>query len=135
MKNDDVSDEQFDAFLKGEDGLSRRLQALPQPTSSAELDAAIFKRIELALAQENRPEAANDAGDASDTAPVPRLQPSFARRWRVPVGIAATLLAGVFANQVFDASGELKSKAEVTSAIDMAAPEVAPAPPAEAMSP
>lgn len=133
MKNDDMSDDEFDAFLNGKDDLSRRLQALPQPASSAQLDAAILQRIELALAQEQRPEAANDAGEAT---PAPRVRSGLGMRWRVPAGIAATLLAGVFAHQVFDASGDGKTSAMVSTPADMAAPAAAPVPaPAAEVSP
>lgn len=91
-------DAEFDAFLKGEGELSRRLQAMGQAEPSAELDAAILNRARLAMAQETHPAAANDPG----TEPAaPRLAPPFGHRWRVPVGIAATLLAGVFATQAF----------------------------------
>lgn len=93
-------DAQFEAFLKGEDELSRRLQALPQPSPSAELDAAIMQRVKFAVAQQGRP-AANDPGQDSGT---PMLAPGLGRRWRIPAGIAASVLVGVFAHQAFDAS-------------------------------
>jgi len=91
-------DAEFDAFLKGEGELSRRLQAMSHTEPSAELDAAILNRARLAMAQEAHPAAANDPATEPAT---PRLAPPFGYRWRVPVGIAATLLAGVFATQAF----------------------------------
>jgi hypothetical protein len=89
---------EFDAFLKGEGELSRRLQAMAQAEPSAELDNAILNRARLAMAQQAHPQAANDPGQDR---PAPRLAQPFGYRWRIPVGIAATLLAGVFANQAF----------------------------------
>ncbi|MDO8439136.1 MAG: hypothetical protein Q7S67_02720 [Telluria sp.] len=101
MNKDDMSDDaQFEAFLKGEDELSRRLQALPQPSPGAELDAVIMKRVTFALAQQGRP-AANDPGQHSAA---PMLAPGLGRRWRIPAAIAASVLVGVFAHQAFDAS-------------------------------
>lgn len=105
MNNDDMSEDEFDAFLNGKDDLSRRLRALPQQGPSADLDAAILNRVQLALAQEQRPAAANDP---AEEAPTPRLQPNFATRWRLPVGIAATVLAGVFAHQAFQVTQEAR---------------------------
>ncbi len=97
-------DAEFDAFLKGEDALSRRLQAMPQAVPSAALDAAILQRARDLMAQEARPAAANDAGVP---VPGPRLG-RLSWRWRVPAGIAATVLTGVFANQAFQNSVELE---------------------------
>lgn len=120
-------DAEFDAFLKGEGELSRRLQAMPQAEPSAELDAAILNRARLAMAQETHPAAANDPGSAPAT---PRLAPSFGHRWRVPMGIAATLLAGVFANQAF----QQQSKLEEPVVADMVAPAPVLIAPAEELA-
>ena len=91
-------DAEFDAFLKREDGLSRRLQGLQQGAPDAALDAAILQRARELMAQESaRPAAANDAGEST---PAPRLA-RLSWRWRVPAGIAATVLAGVFARQAY----------------------------------
>jgi hypothetical protein len=110
LNSEDMNDAELDAFLKGEDELSRRLKALEQPSPSAELDAAI-------LAQAQRPEAANDASDGvASKAPMQRL----GLRWRVPAGIAATVLAGVLAHQAWQASADLDRAREVSG--------VAPAP-------
>ncbi|NHZ94407.1 hypothetical protein [Massilia sp. CCM 8734] len=103
-----MSDEQFDAFLRGEDDLSRRLQGLTQPASSPKLDAAILGYVKAGLEQEARaaqaarPAAANDA--VIEGAP-PRLAPGLGRRWRIPAGIAAGVLAGVLGHQVYQGSG------------------------------
>jgi hypothetical protein len=111
-----MNDAELDAFLKGEDELSRRLKALEQPSPSAELDAAI-------LAQAQRPAAANDASDGlALKAPMQRL----GLRWRVPAGIAATVLAGVLAHQAWQASADLDREREVS---DMAPVSALPAPP------
>jgi len=119
-------DAEFEAFLKGEDELSRRLQALPQPSPSAELDAVIMKRVKFSVAQQGRP-AANDPGQ--DGA-VPQLARGLGWRWRVPAGIAATLLVGVFANQAFDNSNRQRElPQEATPAlIIMEQPAEAPPP-------
>lgn len=103
-----MSDEQFDAFLRGEDDLSRRLQGLTQPASSPKLDAAILGYVKAGLEQEARaaqaarPAAANDA--VIEGAP-PRLAPGLGRRWRIPAGIAAGVLAGVLGHQLYQGSG------------------------------
>ena len=119
MTTDDkngIPDEEFEAFLKGEDELSRRLKALPQPSPSAEQDAAILKRVKFALAQEGRPAAANDA------APM-----GFNRRWRVPVGIAAALVAGVLTHQSWRAGSDVEKLAEIPYSPPPAAEKPAPA--------
>ena len=116
MNSDDINDIDLDAFLKGEDELSRRLQALPQAEPSAALDAAVLARARAALA----PAAANDP------APLPM-------RWRVPAGLAAMLLVGVLAHRSFDAGGEMAPAPDTAPA---AAPApVAQAAPQEAMPP
>jgi hypothetical protein len=112
VNKDDMSDDaELDAFLKGDDALARRLQALPQAVPSAALDAAILQRARDLMAQEHaqetRPQAANDAG-ANTAAP---RRAGLGWRWRVPAGIAATVLAGVFANQAFRASADLEQSA------------------------
>lgn len=106
-----MSDEEFDAFLRGEDDLSRRLHGVTQPASSAQLDAAILGYVKAGLAQEARPAAANDAtgGDAS-----PRLAPGLGRRWRIPAGIAAGVLAGVLGHQLYQ--GGVRMEGEMTAA-------------------
>lgn len=121
-------DAEFDAFLKGEGDLSRSLQSMPQAGPSAALDAAILARARLAMEQESRPPAANDPGDA---APTPRLAPSFAQRWKIPMGIAASVLAGVFATQSFTVREE-PSAAMSTDVVVPAAPVSEPAPVMEA---
>ncbi|SHH00419.1 hypothetical protein [Massilia sp. CF038] len=123
-------DAEFDAFLKGEGDLSRRLQAMSTGEPSAELDAAILNRARLALAQETHPVAANDPGDST---PIPRLAQPFGHRWRVPVGIAATLLAGVFANQAFQS--QKASDAALVAETAVPAPVlIVPPPPADAIA-
>lgn len=114
MNSDDINDTDLDAFLKGEDELSRRLQALPQAEPSAALDAAVLARARAALA----PAAANDP------APLPM-------RWRVPAGLAAMLLVGVLAHRSFDAGGEMVPAPVAAPAAPP--PPVVQAPPQEAM--
>lgn len=105
-------DPEFEAFLKGEDALSRHLQALPAAAPSAALDAAILQRARDLMAQEARPQAANDAGD---DLPAPRLG-GLGWRWRIPAGIAATVLAGVFANQAYRAGSDMDRAAGMPAA-------------------
>lgn len=94
----DIDDKDLDAFLAGDDELSRQLKALPQGEPSAELDAAILKRVKFALAQEKRPVAAND--------PAPSR---MGAAWRWTAGIAATVLAGVLANHALRESREMQA--------------------------
>ena len=142
MHNDDMDDAEFDAFLKGEGPLARRMKAVAQPSPSAELDAAILARATLDMAREPRPAAANDAGAG---APAPKLGRGLGWRWRVPAGIAATVLAGVVANQSWRANEAAKANdpvldeapaaipgapapVEAPPALQAAAPAAAPAP-------
>jgi hypothetical protein len=117
MNNDDMDDAQFEAFLKGEGELSQRLQALAQPSPSAELDAAILARATVDVARQTRPAAANDAGSA----PAPQLARNLSWRWRVPAGIAATVLCGVFVHQSWQAD---KASRAGKLAVAEAPPEV-----------
>jgi hypothetical protein len=78
-------DDEFEAFLHGQDELSRHLRALAQPEPPAELDAAILARAEAELTHS----AANDPampGVAGST------HPGFMRRWRAPLAMAASVL-------------------------------------------
>ena len=111
--NDDA---EFEAFLKGEGDLARRLQGLAQPSPSPSLDAAILGRIRTSMEQQ-RDVAANDAGEAQAG---PRLAPAMGMRWRVPVGIAASVLVGLFATQAYQSntSRELVTMREQERAAD-----------------
>lgn len=131
VNKDDMSDDaEFEAFLKGEGELSRRLQALPQPSPGAELDAAILGRVKQDLAREERPPAANDAGD---DVPVPRLGRGLGARWRIPAGIAATVLVGVMAKQSFEANPDarLESVPQETTSADVVIVQKVPEEPAQ----
>lgn len=90
-------DAEFEAFLKGEGALSRQLKALDQPSPTPALDAAILASARAAMGAE-RPTAANDAAPADAWKPASALS----WRWRVPAGIAATLLVGLVARQSFE---------------------------------
>jgi hypothetical protein len=132
VNKDDMSDDaEFDAFLKGDDALSRQFQAMPQAGPSAALDAAILQRARELMAQETRPQAANDAGIAT---PAPRVA-GLGWRWRVPGAIAATVLAGVFAHQAYQASADMERNtgmpAEEAQVQPVPAPAPAPAPAAD----
>lgn len=132
MNKDDMSDDaEFDAFLKGEGELSRQLQAMPQASPSAELDAAILDRVKQDLARENRPQAANDAGD---DVPAPRLARGLGARWRIPAGIAATVLIGVMAKQSFESDTEGRFDALPQETV-VAEAVIVPEPPATISAP
>lgn len=129
-------DAQFEAFLRGEGDLARQLQALPQPSPSAELDAAILERARLAVVQQDRA-AANDPGVVQPNNP--HLARSVGMRWRVPAGIAAAVLAGLIGHQAFQQSSDMEPAqmsmddevvaAPATEVAQAPAPaEVAPAP-------
>jgi hypothetical protein len=131
VNKDDMSDDaEFDAFLKGEDALSRRLRALPAAAPGAALDAAILQRARDLMAQEARPQAANDAGQATAA---PR-RAALGWRWRIPAGIAATVLAGVVANQAYQASKDFEGGAgmPVQESKELVVPPEASKPPAPA---
>lgn len=128
-------DAEFEAFLKGDGELSRALQGMPQPAPSAALDAAILGRIRTSMEQQQQA-AANDPGEA---VPTPRLARGLGMRWRVPAGIAASALVGLFAVQAYrsDVSGDLVSAPAMERAADTiiaqeTAPPAAPAPAADA---
>ena len=125
-------DAEFEAFLKGEGELSRRLQALDQPSPSADLDAAILGRIRTSMEQQQR-EAANDPGAPASG---PRIAPVMGMRWRVPVGIAASVLVGLFATQAYQSntSSDLVTVREQERAADavMKEEQAAVPPPAAA---
>lgn len=124
-------DAEFDAFLKREGALSQRLHGLGPDQPGAALDAAILQRARDLMAQEAaRPVAANDGGDAM---PAPRAT-RLGWRWRVPAGIAATVLAGVFAHQAYQTSGDLQGTAGKSEPLEetIAVPEQRPAAPAPA---
>ncbi len=132
MNKDDMSDDaQFEAFLRGDDALSRALQAMPQAEPSPELDDQIMKRVRFAHAQRSR-EAANDAQVKSD----PALGIGTGKRWRVPVGIAASVLAGVFATQLLESErGRRDADMAPASEAVLVSEVVAPAPPVEVNMP
>ncbi|MDB5950049.1 MAG: hypothetical protein JWR65_1904 [Massilia sp.] len=126
---DAMSDAGLDRFLKGEDGLSGELRAMRQASPSAALDAAILDRAAAQMADEMasqaRPAAANDDADGRPlTPPLQRI----GLRWRVPAGIAATLMAGVLAHQAWQASTDGAPVAAVP-APTAAVPSVASPPP------
>jgi hypothetical protein len=95
-------DAELALFLQGKDELSHQLKALQQPMPSAALDAAILAKIEAALADEREPKAAaNDpVGPCAGVTPAVR-KPSFTARWRLPAGLAASVLIGVLLHRGF----------------------------------
>lgn len=83
-------DAEFDAFLQGRGDLAEFLQALPQPTPSDELDAAILADAERAIKRDAGPMfgVAND----SFIPAAQRMTPRYFSRWKVPLGLAASFL-------------------------------------------
>jgi hypothetical protein len=77
---DSFEDAAFDAFLQGKGELAERLRELPQAEPSAELDAAILRRVEAEIAHIG-PAAVNDA-----------VGPGWFARWRLPIAAAASFL-------------------------------------------
>lgn len=129
MSEQKISDAELDAFLSGGDALSRQLQAMEQPAPSAQLDAAILAQAE-ALMEKDRPRApvarmlaANDAGPQT---PASTWRPG--RRWRVPTGIAAALVAGVLAQQTWQAERDIDGVSLLPPAPTQSAPAAAPPP-------
>ncbi len=120
---------QFEAFLRGDDELARALQAMPQAEPSPELDAVIMQRVQLEHAQRSR-EAANDAHTEIE----PALSVGTGTRWRLPVGIAASVLVGVLATQMME-SDRVRREAVLAPAAEVALVEEARAPSMEAMTP
>lgn len=124
MNSEDMNDAEFEACLKGEDDLSRRLKALPQPSPSSELDAAILKRAQEQIL---RTPAANDPGTGA-----PSMHP-LGWRWRAPAGIAASVLACVLAHQAWQERTAMEQAAAVPAPAPAAIPaqieELAPPPP------
>jgi len=94
---DDINDDaEFSAFLKREGKVAQQLQSLPQPQPSAQLDAAILAAAKAQLEASRTPQigarvAANDEVPHSGK----RAAAGFFTRWRIPIGIAASLLVTV----------------------------------------
>lgn len=88
---DDHDDAMFDAFLRGEDELSRRLKAMPQPVPSAELSARILAQAQAAL---TAPAASNDAAIPQPLRTKP-FAPHFLRRIGAPMALAASVAVAV----------------------------------------
>lgn len=90
----DIDDAALDAFLRGEDELSALLAGLDQPEVPAALDARIHADARAALQEPVG--AANDAhADTVGVAPTSAHAGTFLRRWRGPLGLAATVVLGV----------------------------------------
>jgi hypothetical protein len=131
---DDINmdDKDFDAFLQHEGELSQLLKKLPQPMPSADLDAAILAAAKAELEKNPAPQsvaqlpvatAANDAGSPV----VARVRPGLIRRWRMPLGLAASLLVTVQLVR-----WQMKEEQTVPGApavLYESAPTAAPAPP------
>ncbi|MDF3035516.1 MAG: hypothetical protein K0S28_790 [Paucimonas sp.] len=83
--------DELDLFLQREDDLSELLRGLPQPLPPSALDAAVLADAARAVERSRMPlpVAANDAV-VPESARV--KQPSFATRWRVPLGVAASIV-------------------------------------------
>lgn len=96
-----ISDADFDAFLKGEGELSLMLRQLPQKQPSAELDDAILAKAKVELAKtpeapvvatvQSAPQAANDPVMPGKS----KSSGGFVSRWRIPLGLVASLFVTV----------------------------------------
>lgn len=90
-------DAEFENFLQGKGELAMLLRELPQEHPPAELDAAILAEAATALANTSvsarlNSVAANDAAvPASGTGNIP----SFLWRWKLPLGLAASMLLAI----------------------------------------
>ena len=106
--DDSTLDAEFADFLQGQGELARLLKELPQAQPTPELDAAIMADATTALAKSARPSqpavmatpvlltAANDgvgpAGQAGQQPGNISRMPSFLSRWKLPLGLAASIL-------------------------------------------
>lgn len=73
--------------------LNALLAALPQPSPSAELDAAILADAEQALATPlAKPLAANDSANGVLRTLPAKKSTDYLARWRIPLGLAAAVL-------------------------------------------
>ena len=73
--------------------LNALLAALPQPSPSAELDAAILADAERALATPlAKPLAANDSANGVLRTLPAKKSTDYLARWRIPLGLAAAVL-------------------------------------------
>jgi hypothetical protein len=96
-----ISDEEFDAFLKGEGEFALMLRQLPQTEPSAQLDDAILAAAKTALA--TSPEASataivQPAQQAANDPVMPgktKSKSSITSRWRIPLGLVASLFVTV----------------------------------------
>lgn len=114
----------FADFLQGKGELSSLLQALPQPAPAAELDQKILAATRAALQREaasRTPTAAND--------PAPAVSPI--RRWRIPIGIAASLVLTLTVTLQMQQhhADEVTVQAEMLERTERPAPAAAPAAP------
>ena len=123
--------------------LNALLAALPQPSPSAELDAAILADAEQALATPlAKPLAANDSANGVLRTLPAKKSTDYLTRWRIPLGLAAAVLltfnlvgGDFFGHKTaqFPVVGEPLDPPMAPAAADMA-PAPAPAPmQAEAM--
>ena len=123
--------------------LNALLAALPQPSPSAELDAAILADAERALATPlAKPLAANDSANGVLRTLPAKKSTDYLTRWRIPLGLAAAVLltfnlvgGDFFGHKTaqFPVVGEPLDPPMAPAAADMA-PAPAPAPmQAEAM--
>jgi hypothetical protein len=99
-----ISDDEFDAFLKGEGELALMLRQLPQGQPSAQLDDAIMAAAKAELAANPAAPVATvvqptqQAQAAANDPVIPgktEAKRSFTNRWRVPLGLAASLFVTV----------------------------------------
>ncbi|CAN5161630.1 hypothetical protein BH11PSE11_BH11PSE11_17670 [soil metagenome] len=102
--NNARDDADLEALLQGRGELAEMLRSIPQAQASPELDAAILAHAESAL----RGRAASAAPAANDPGPEQSAKRpvSFVARWRVPLGLAASLMLGLHLAMMYQSNQE-----------------------------
>lgn len=125
-KHDDA---EFEAFLQGQGDLARKLRGLPQPSPSADLDAAILAQAEALTA------AAVPVREAANDAPPPKTgkpgKPHW--RWSTQLALAASVVLATLVTLRWQ-NEPVVEPAEPARKIEQSV-QVAPAPQAEAPAP
>ncbi|MDB5769266.1 MAG: hypothetical protein JWQ61_4080 [Collimonas fungivorans] len=132
-KHDDA---EFEAFLQGQGDLARKLRRLPQPSPSADLDAAILAQAEALTA------AAVPVREAANDAPPPKTGKPGKPRWRWNTQLAlaasvvlATLVTLRWQNEPVVEPAEPARKIEQPEQVAQAPQAEAPPPAAPAAAP
>jgi len=127
QKHDQTEDAAFEEFLGGRGELVKQLKKLAQLSPSAALDAAVLASAKAAVAQAERSKltAANDA-----VVPSMPGKPGFLSNFRMPMGLAASLMVAVLVSVLWHQSADLTAEFTQAPEAAPAAAEMAAAPPA-----